>query len=63
MLYLQEEIDRILSLGVPPSRIVYSHTRKRRAYLTHAAENNVDLMTFDDETELLKIKDLFPEAR
>ncbi|XP_072044148.1 ornithine decarboxylase-like [Amphiura filiformis] len=58
-----EEIDRVLSMGVSPSRIVYSHTRKQGSYLSYAAEKKVDLMTFDDETELLKIKDSFPEAR
>ncbi|XP_072039077.1 uncharacterized protein [Amphiura filiformis] len=58
-----EEIDRVLSLGVSPSRIVYSHTRKQRSYLSYAADNKVDLMTFDDETELVKIKETFPEAR
>ncbi len=60
---LQEEIERVLSLGVEPSRIIYSHTRKQRSYLSYASKLKVDLMTFDDEAELLKIKDIFPEAR
>ncbi len=60
---LQEDIERVLRLGVEPSRIVYSHTRKQRSYLSYASKLKVDLMTFDDEAELLKIKEIFPEAR
>ncbi|XP_072037466.1 ornithine decarboxylase-like [Amphiura filiformis] len=58
-----EEIERVLSLGVSPSRIVYSHTQKQMSYISYAAKNNVDLMTFDSEEELLKIKKVFPAAR
>ncbi|XP_072020188.1 ornithine decarboxylase-like [Amphiura filiformis] len=57
------EIDRVLRLGVSPSRIVFSHTQKQRSHLSYASKCNVDLMTFDDKTELLKIKDVYPEAR
>ncbi|XP_072020198.1 ornithine decarboxylase-like [Amphiura filiformis] len=57
------EINRVLRLGVSPSRIVLSHTQKQRSHLSYASKCNVDLMTFDDTTELLKIKEVCPEAR
>ncbi|XP_072037485.1 ornithine decarboxylase-like isoform X2 [Amphiura filiformis] len=57
------EIESVLNLGVDPKRIVYSHTRKQVSTLEYAANNNVDLVTFDDENELMKIKRVFPSAR
>ncbi|XP_072038544.1 ornithine decarboxylase 1-like isoform X2 [Amphiura filiformis] len=57
------EIESVLNIGVDPNRIVYSHTRKQVSTLEYAANNNVDLVTFDDENELMKIKRVFPSAR
>lgn len=57
------EIDQILKLGVPQSRIIYANPCKQRSFIKHAAKKNVDLMTFDNEAELIKIKELFPTAR
>ncbi|KAF2896621.1 hypothetical protein ILUMI_09564 [Ignelater luminosus] len=57
------EIDKILSLGVDPSRIIYAHTTKPLNHLRHAAKSNVNLMTFDNEMELHKIKNIHPDAR
>lgn len=57
------EIEQILKLGVEPSRIVYANPCKQRSFLKYAAKNHVDLMTFDNEAELHKVKDLFPNAR
>ena len=52
----QAEMESVLQLGVDPSRIIYSHTRKRPSTLAYAMDKNIDLMTFDDEFELLKTK-------
>lgn len=57
------EINKVLSLGIDPSRIIYAHTTKPPSHLQHAAKVNVDLMTFDNELELYKIKNIFPNAR
>ncbi|KAH9490144.1 Mitochondrial 2-oxoadipate and 2-oxoglutarate transporter [Bulinus truncatus] len=59
----QAEIQQILQLDVPPSKIVFANPCKFDSHLTFAAKKNVDLMTFDDEHELEKIKRLFPNAR
>ena len=53
----------MLSLGADPSRIVYAHTCKQGSYIKWAAQNNVSLMTFDNEDELHKTKKLFPQAQ
>ncbi|XP_052077878.1 ornithine decarboxylase-like [Mytilus californianus] len=57
------EIQKILDLGVDPSRIIYANTFKQPSFLKFAAENCVSLMTFDCEDELTKIKKVYPEAK
>ena len=61
--YQQEEIAAVLKLGVKPSRIVYANPCKQNSYIRYAAKENVDLMTFDNEAELYKVKIAFPSAR
>lgn len=53
----------MLKLGVKPSRIVYANPCKQNSYIRYAAKENVDLMTFDNEAELYKVKIAFPSAR
>ena len=60
---MQNEMESVLRLGVEPSRIIYSHTRKQPSTLAYAMAKNIDLMTFDDESELRKIKRVYPSAR
>ncbi|XP_018576578.1 ornithine decarboxylase [Anoplophora glabripennis] len=57
------EIRKVLSLGVHPSRIVYANPTKKESYLKYAAAVGVDLMTFDNEHELYKIKSFHPNAK
>ncbi|VEN54270.1 unnamed protein product, partial [Callosobruchus maculatus] len=59
----KEEIKKILSLGVPPSKIIYAHPTKKLSHLKYAAEVGVEMMTFDNELELYKIKEIFPTAK
>ncbi|KIW71932.1 hypothetical protein PV04_00158 [Phialophora macrospora] len=56
------EIDLVLSLGVPPSRIIYAQPCKTKSYIRHAQKVGVTLMTFDNTDELWKIKDCYPDA-
>ncbi|GIX92708.1 ornithine decarboxylase [Caerostris extrusa] len=59
------EIDAALAAGAEPSDIIiYAHPFKSNTFLRYAASSvNVDLMTFDCEQELVKIKRVFPQAR
>ncbi|CAL1539323.1 unnamed protein product, partial [Lymnaea stagnalis] len=59
----KREIAQVLDLGVEPSRIVFAHPCKQSSHVQYAAQNNVDLMTFDDLHELVKIKKYYPRAR
>ena len=57
------EINKVLDLGVDPSRIIYANPCKPVSHIRHASASNVDLMTFDNETELHKIKSCYPTAK
>jgi ornithine decarboxylase len=57
------EIAQVLKTGVSPSRIVYANPCKQKSYLKYAEKRNVELMTFDNEAELIKIKAIFPNAK
>jgi ornithine decarboxylase len=58
-----EEIKTMINLGVSPDKIIYANPCKPIKHLKFAFENNVDLMTFDNEDELIKIKEFYPNAR
>ena len=57
------EIKKVLSLGVPPERIIYANTVKQVSELKFAADNHVMRVTFDCSAELLKIKEHHPTAQ
>ena len=59
----QSEIQQVLDMGLNEDQIVYSHPHKNPSSIQYAAQNNVSLMTIDSETELYKIKKLYPDAR
>ncbi|XP_046566612.1 ornithine decarboxylase-like isoform X2 [Haliotis rubra] len=59
----RNEMASILGLGVEPCNIVYSHSVKCRRDIRYAAAAGVDLMAFDSEHELIKIKSIHPHAR
>lgn len=57
------EIDRVLSLGVSPDKIIYANPCKQVSHLVAAAEHGVHFMTFDCEEELHKIAAFHPGAQ
>ncbi|KAJ8868876.1 hypothetical protein PR048_030417 [Dryococelus australis] len=57
------EINKILGLGVEASNIIFANPAKPASHLRHAASTGVNLMTFDNEMELTKIKALHPSAK
>lgn len=60
---MQNEINKVLSLGIEPSRIIFANPAKPASHIRHAAAVRVDTMTVDNESELHKIKKLFPTAK
>ncbi|XP_053685860.1 ornithine decarboxylase-like [Sabethes cyaneus] len=58
------EIDRVMEMGVNPrSRIIYAHPIKSKESLRYAKAKAVSMMTFDNELELVKIAEVYPDAR
>lgn len=57
------EINKVLGLGVEPERIIFANPAKPSSHIKYAASVGVQTMTFDSETELHKVKNLFPEAK
>ena len=56
------EISTMLEMGVDVSRIIYANPCKPSSHIRFAREVGVRRMTFDNLTELVKIKKIFPEA-
>ncbi|CAG2054520.1 unnamed protein product, partial [Timema podura] len=57
------EINKVLDLGVEKSRIIFANPTKYASHIRYAATVGVELMTFDNEAELHKVKSLYPNAR
>ena len=51
------------SLGVPPERIIYANPCKQVSQIKYAANNRVQMMTFDSEVELMKVARAHPKAK
>ena len=58
----KNEIAQVLSY-VNSKRIIYANPCKESSYIQYARTNDVDLLTFDSECELDKIKLSHPEAK
>ncbi|XP_071117434.1 ornithine decarboxylase 1-like isoform X3 [Haliotis cracherodii] len=58
----KSEMDMVLQMGVAADRIVYANPCKQISHLEYAVKNNIDLMTFDNEDELYKVKSTYPGA-
>nr|CAI5821700.1 unnamed protein product [Callosobruchus analis] len=59
----EDEIRKVISLGVSADRIIYAHPTKKINHLRYAAKVGVTATTFDSECELYKIKKYYPEAK
>ncbi|XP_075054685.1 ornithine decarboxylase-like [Mixophyes fleayi] len=58
----QDEIKMILGMGVPATDIIYAHTCKQPSHIRYAAKHGVNRMTFDCESELVKVAKNHPTA-
>nr|XP_037862955.1 ornithine decarboxylase-like [Chlorocebus sabaeus] len=57
------EIQLVQSLRVPPERIIYANPCKQVSQTKYAANNGVQMMTFDSEVELMKVARAHPKAK
>ena len=59
----ENEIKTIIEITADPSRIIFANPCKMSSQTRYARANDVDLMTFDCEEELYKIKLYHPYAK
>jgi len=57
-----EEMALVLGMGVPAEDLIFANPIKSAKDLKYARAQGVKKMTFDNEAELYKIKEAFPEA-
>ncbi|XP_074109288.1 ornithine decarboxylase 1 [Cotesia typhae] len=57
------EINKVLSAGVDPTRIIFANPAKPASHIRHAAAVGVDITTVDNESELHKLKKIHPHAK
>jgi diaminopimelate decarboxylase len=59
----EAEIKTIIDITQDPTRIIFANPCKMTSQISYARANDVDLMTFDSEEELYKIKLYHPYAK
>ena len=60
---MQSEISKVLEMGVDKERIIFANPAKMASHIRYAASVSVRTMTFDNESELYKVKEMHPRAR
>ncbi|XP_048448310.1 ornithine decarboxylase-like, partial [Rhincodon typus] len=59
----KNEIAMIRDIGVPAQRIIYANPCKEVSHIKYAVSRGVQMMTFDNEDELLKVAMNHPTAK
>eukprot|EP00730_Choanoeca_flexa_P013864 TRINITY_DN5803_c0_g1_i1.p1 TRINITY_DN5803_c0_g1~~TRINITY_DN5803_c0_g1_i1.p1 ORF type:complete len:449 (+),score=116.78 TRINITY_DN5803_c0_g1_i1:162-1508(+) len=57
------ELELVLGLNVEPSHIVFANACKPASHIKFARNHGANLMTFDNEDELDKIRDVYSKSR
>lgn len=56
------EIDQVLGAGAQVNDVIFANPSKSKAHIRHAKSRAVRVMTFDNEAELHKVKEVFPDC-
>jgi ornithine decarboxylase len=59
----KNEIAKVINLGASPDRIIFANPCKMISQIKYARAHDVDLVVFDDENELYKIKMFHTNAK
>ncbi|KAG5335644.1 AZIN2 inhibitor, partial [Acromyrmex heyeri] len=59
----EQEIRQVMQYGVQADRIIFANPYKCPSHIKYAKKMNIEQITADSELELLKIKDLYSEAK
>eukprot|EP00742_Colponemidia_sp_Colp-10_P000408 GILJ01000449.1.p1 GENE.GILJ01000449.1~~GILJ01000449.1.p1 ORF type:complete len:635 (+),score=107.91 GILJ01000449.1:215-2119(+) len=58
----KKEVSQLLQAEVEPSRVMYTSPAMLSSHIKYAASHNVELLCFDNDTELFKIHQAHPKA-
>lgn len=58
-----EEIESALSIGAPPSDLIFANPCKLPSHMVKASKHGVGLTTFDSEVELMKFIKYYPDVK
>uniref|UniRef100_A0A6C0EAX1 ornithine decarboxylase n=1 Tax=viral metagenome TaxID=1070528 RepID=A0A6C0EAX1_9ZZZZ len=59
----KNEIAKVLELGASPDKVIYANPTKSDDNIAFARAKDIDLLTFDNEDELYKLRLLHPDAK
>lgn len=59
----QAEMELVLRIGVPASKIIFANPCKQIAQIKYAAKYGIQLLSFDNEMELAKVVKNHPSAK
>ena len=62
-MFHQGEIRAVLKAGCTPDKIVFANPNITAKSLKYAKQVDVDLLTFDSEEQLNKIRSIYPNCR
>lgn len=62
-LIVQQEIRKVMAAGVTGDRIVFAQPAKFPSHICFAKKVGVKTMMVDNSIEILKIKEIFPDAK
>lgn len=60
---MQQEIQQALAAGVTADKIIFANPAKPNSHIRYAKKVGVDKMTVDGRDEIMKIKEIFPNAK
>lgn len=60
---MQQEIKQVLEAGVKNDDIIFANPFKLPSHIQYAKKVGVSTMTIDSTLEVLKIKELYPDAK
>ena len=58
----QAEIQLALDVNTAPEHIIFANPCKPKTHIAYSRDKHIKLMTFDNAAELIKVKEVFPDA-
>lgn len=63
IVFLQQEIELVMKMGVPSDRIIYANPCKAISNIKYAKQFGVNRTTVDHKDEIQKLKEIYPDTK